>query len=47
MLDDAIQQWQYYTILVLNKISNTGKFTIMVHPDIFVEDGVWNSHCSG
>ena len=34
--DNAAQQWWYSTILVVNTISNTGKFAKMVHPDFFL-----------
>ena len=38
--DNAAQQWWYSTILVVNTLSNTGKFAKMVHPDFFFgEDG--------
>ena len=44
--NNAVQQWWYITILAGNKISNTGEFAKMVHPDFFGEDGGWSSHHS-
>ena len=44
--DNAAQQRWYGTILAANIISNTGKFTKMVHPDFFGEDGGKSSHHS-
>ena len=37
--DNAAQQWWYSTILPANTISNTGKFTKMVHSGSFGGDG--------
>ena len=34
--DNAEQQWWYSTILAANTVSNTGKFSKMVHPDFLV-----------
>ena len=44
--DNAAQQWWYSTILAANTISNTVKFTKMVHPDFFGEDCGRSSHHS-
>ena len=44
--DNTAQQWWCSTILTVNTISNTGKFTKMVHPDFFGEDGGKSSHHS-
>ena len=46
MQDNAAQQSCYGTILAANTISNTGKFTKMVHPDFVDEDGGRSSHHS-
>ena len=42
MQDDAAQQWWHNTILAAKTIPNTGKFTEIVDPDFFGEDG-WRS----
>ena len=39
MQDNAGQKWWYSTILAVNIISNTSKFSKMVHPDFFGHDG--------
>ena len=44
--NNAVQQWWYITILAGNKISNTGEFAKMVHPDFFGEDVGRSSHHS-
>ena len=44
--NNAVQQWWYITILTGNKISNTGEFGKMVHPDLFGEDVGRSSHHS-
>ena len=44
--DNAAQQWWSSTILAVNTISNTGKYTKTVHPDFFGEDGGRSSHHS-
>ena len=44
--ENAAQQWQYSTILAANRISNTGKFAKMVHPDFFGYDDGISSHYS-
>ena len=46
MQDNAAQQWWYSTTLAANTISNTGKFTKIVHPDFVDEDGGKSSHHS-
>ena len=46
MQDNVAQQWGHSTIMVANTISNTGKFTKMVHPDFFGENGGRNPHHS-
>ena len=46
MQDNAAQEWWYSIILTANTISNTGKFTKMVHQDFFSEDGSKSPHHS-
>ena len=44
--DNVAQQWWYSAILAMDTISNTGKFSKMIHPDFFGEDGGRSSHHS-